>query len=149
MEYMDSFDTPEAYIKYQACKNTTSKSRITKYDLQKLCDRYGEKYSTVTSKEQLFDLIVPMHISFYDFAEMYDIGIASIELQKKFDISGDTIRYFARLSLIDVVGQQEYTDKDGNKRKANLYDTYAYYRLTTDKIRKWLKALPKQENRKS
>lgn len=146
MEYISGFETPEAYIRHQALKNNTSLNRITKYELQKLCDRYGEKYSTVTGKEQLFDLIVPLHISYADFAEMYDIGLMSIDFQKKFSISGDTIRHFAYLGLIDVIGQVEYTDKNGETKKANLYDTFAYFRLTADKVRKWLKAMPKEKN---
>ena len=142
MEYINEFETPEQYIKHQICKNNTNNTKVQKYELMKLCDRYGEKYSkTATSKEQLFDLVVPAHLSYYEVAKMYHIGIPSISIQKKFSISGDTIRLFAKNELIDIVGRQEYTDKDGNIKKANLYDTFAYYTLTPSKIRKWVKII--------
>ena len=133
------------HSKYR-CKNS-SQSICPPY--KAVVEKVELKTPGKTSFEQLFDLVVPAHLSYYEVAKMYHIGIPSISIQKKFSISGDTIRLFAKNELIDIVGQQEYTDKDGNIKKANLYDTFAYYTLTPSKIRKWVKIITesKEENR--
>ena len=138
--YMDRFTTPEEFIRAEVLANRGSDNVADKAELLEICKlRAGneERLDNLT-KAQLFDRIVDLYGP--EAYSMFSVGVSSICLQEKFDITHKDVLKLAKAGVLTVTGKRKFR-KYGKYLYANLYSAYDYFGLSAVDIQKHLATL--------
>ena len=142
--YMDSFETPEEYIRHQILKNGHN-SIITKKDMLKIIrenniDFQITKPLAYIKKQVLLDVLLTK-LSYKDLSKYVEVSRKSFCL--KFGITEEEFKILEQVELIHkVIEHKRVSLADGGRSKWSQwsgYDVYDYYELTKETIDNALK----------
>lgn len=137
--YMDKFDSPEAFIRAEVIANRGTKNVIDKADLLTLLattEGYSDDFEKKTKAEIFDKLVEVMGSSIYDYIPA---GVSSWSFQLKFGITNYDVKKMAKHGFIRVTGQSEFR-KYGTYCIADTYSPFDYFRLTYEEVHAWLGA---------
>ncbi len=135
--YMDRFDTPEAFIRAEVLANRGTQNVIDKSKLRQIADQqdpHGDH--SQTSKAELFDLLV--ELMGQEAYHLAPVGVCSRSFQQKFDITHQDVLRMAKLGFIATTRMVRFW-LYGKYRYANTYSPYDYFRLNAEDVHKWLR----------
>lgn len=140
--YMDYFNSPKDFIKWQVTSNKGKRNAIYKDSLIEIAQSNGIKVSQNMKKSEIYDLICE-HISLEEFVKACgNLGVHSNSFQQKFNINHQDVKRMARLGFIHITGT-EHIRLYGKHCDIDLYSVFDYFRLTKEAVRKWLDKNPK------
>ena len=138
VNYMDKFDTPEAFIRAEIIANRGTKNVINKSCLLHMVedkDTAENRGYAKMSKAQLFDLLVErMGPEAY---AMFPVGVNSRCFQLKFGIGHKDVLKMAQKGFIATTGEVRFR-LYGRYCYAKTYSPYDYFRLTAEEVHSWL-----------
>lgn len=140
MKY-EEFKTAEEYLDWMFLCNHGSESLVKKDDLKKLAKFYGIEFNDNIGKEDLYKLVLPK-ITYEGMIERFKVGVSSYEYQHKFHITGAEVKRMERLGFITVSGYKTFWAY-GKNMKANVYDVYEFFSLTSKMVQEFLKLNPR------
>lgn len=143
--FMDNYDSPEAFIRAEVLANRGTQSVIFKEDLLSMAQRFTDADLTDLSKAELFDLLVEKAGN--EIYEKLSVGVSSFCFQLKFDIDHTAVKRLVKAGVIHATGRQRFR-KYGKYLFVDTYSPYDYFRLTQEEIHAWLEANPKKIRRK-
>lgn len=145
--YMDKFESPEDFIKFQITANMGTNNVIDKIYLAEIARSKGVKVVSKMTKLDIYNALREK-ISLEEIMLCCGgIGVSSYSFQLKFDITNDEVKRMARLGYIQVTGSERFRAY-GKYRNADTYSVFDYFRLTKEEVHDWLVANPKGTRRK-
>ena len=142
--YMNNYDSPEAFIRAEVLSNRGTDSIVMKNDLLQMAQRVTDEALTKLSKAELFDLLVEKVGS--EVYTMFPVGVSSFCFQLKFDIDHTAVKRLAKAGVIRATGRHRFR-LYGKNRYADTYSPYDYFRLTPEEIHAWLEAHPNSKKK--
>ena len=135
--YMDKFDSAEAFIRSELLANRGTHNIVSRAEL--LDDVYraapGNDDLSNATKAELFDRLVEL-VGARAYT-MYPVGVSSRCFQEKFGITHREVLKMANAGFLKATGTSEFR-MYGRACSAATYDPYQYYSLTTEEVHKWL-----------
>lgn len=128
--------TPYECLKKLICQNKGTQCAIMKEDLIKLAEKNKVNVKKSDTKEIIFvNLSKVMPIE--EIAAKCNIGVRSIDIQRKFSITGAQVKQMASHGLFHVTGKERFYAY-GRTITANLYSIFDFYKLGYDEVYNWL-----------
>ena len=127
---------PKFIIKELICQNRGTQSFATKQDM--IVD--GKKRGIIMSEKQTNDKIFDILITVYSLTEieqMYKVGVSSLDIQQKYNITNYEVKKLSKNGIIKVTGSEEFR-AFGSYHTAPLYSVFDFCRLTNDDVHDWL-----------
>ena len=128
--------TPYECLKKLICQNKGTQCAIMKDDLIKLAKANGVNVKKGETKEVIFvNLSTKMPIE--EIAAKCNTGVRSIDIQRKFSITGAQVKQMAAHGLFHVTGKERF-NAYGRTITANLYSIFDFYKLSYEDVHNWL-----------
>ena len=135
--YMDKFDSAEAFIRSELLANRGTHNIVSRAEL--LDAVYyaapGNDDLSNATKAELFDRLVEL-VGARAYT-MYPVGVSSHCFQLKFGITHREVLKMAKASFLKSTGTSEFR-MYGRACSTATYDPYQYYSLTTEEVHEWL-----------
>lgn len=144
--YMDKFDTPEAFIRAEVLANRGTQNIVDKDAL--ICmlahqDSDSSRNYSKMSKAELFDLLVESMGS--EVYTMFPVGVSSRCFQMKFGIQHKDVLKMVKRGFISTTGEVRFRQY-GRYYYAKTYSPYDYFRLTVEEVHIWLEENSRRKN---
>ncbi len=141
--FMDRFNSPEEFIRYEICANKGTQNVVDKADLAALIRSFGFEIDERKLTKADMYLLLKDAISIEEIADhCLHLGVSTYCFQQKFGIAHDEVKRMARLGFLKVTGSVRFR-MYGKYRHADVYSVFDYFRLTKDEVAVWLKSHPK------
>ncbi len=136
--YMDKFKTPEEYIRFVVLSEHPAQEGDFKKAMADLAamSENGHRELMKLPKDKLLDILIQVRGT--QAYKSLCVGVSSLAYQLKFGITNEDVKLIAIGGLALIVGTGIFY-KNGRKCHANVYDVYAYFRLTPEKVHDWLR----------
>lgn len=136
--YMDKFKTPEEYIRFVVLSEHPAQEGDFKKAMADLAamSENGHRELMKLPKDKLLDILIQVRGT--QAYKSLCVGVSSLAYQLKFGITNEDVKLMAIGGLALIVGTEIFY-KNGRKYHANVYDVYAYFRLTPEKVHDWLR----------
>ena len=144
--YMDKFDTPEAFIRAEVLANRGTQNIVDKDELIWMVahqDPNPDRNYAKMSKAELFDLLVELVGA--DAYTMFPVGVSSRCWQLKFGIEHKDVLKMAKKEFIATTGEVRFR-LYGRYCYAKTYSPYDYFRLTAEEVHNWLNEHSRKRN---
>lgn len=142
--YMNNYDSPEAFIRAEVLNNRGAVRDVTKNALLQLAQRVTGEDLTKLSKAELFDLLAEKVGS--EFYTAFPVGVSSFCFQLKFDIDYIAVCRLVKAGVIRATGKLRFR-LGGINTYVETYSPYDYFRLTPEEIHAWLEEHPNTKRR--
>lgn len=143
--YMDKFESPEDFIRFQITANMGKNYVVDKIYLAELARSKGVKVVSKMTKLDIYNALKEK-ISSEEIMLCCGIGVSSYSFQLKFDITNDEVKRMERLGYIQITGSERFRAY-GKYRNADTYSVFDYFSLTKEEVHDWLIANPKGTRR--
>lgn len=136
--YMDRFSTPEEYIRFVVLSEHPAQEGDFKKEMafNAAMSESGYRELLTYPRDRLLDILIQTKGT--QSLKSLGVGVSSLAYRLKFGITNEDVKLMAAGGLTSVVGTEVFY-KNGRKFRANVYDVYAYFRLTPAKVHDWLR----------
>ncbi len=136
--YMDKFDSAEAFIRSELLANRGTHNIVSRAELLDAVYHAappGNVDLSNATKAEIFDRLVEL-VGARAYT-MYPVGVSSHCFQLKFGITHREVLKMANTGFLKATGTSEFR-MYGRYCSAATYDPYQYYSLTMEEVHEWL-----------